>query len=94
MHVAPPLSDEDWNRVSHLFPHDTSARFGRPRRHPREIFEAILWVLENREKWHHLPQHYPPQQTCYIKWLQWRRAGIMSQAFALLGIGNLTHDGR
>lgn len=78
-----PLSDEDWNRVSHLFPHDISARFGRPRRHARAILEAILWILKNREKWHHLPQHYPPQQTCYIKWLQWRRAGVMSEVFAL-----------
>lgn len=64
--VAIPLSDEDWSRISHLFTEDTVPRFGRPRRAAREVLDAVLWVIVNGEKWHHLPPAFPPQQTCYI----------------------------
>ncbi|RFU48444.1 transposase [Paraburkholderia sp. DHOC27] len=73
-----PLSDEAWERVSHLVSRDVRQRFGRPARDPRDILNAILWVTMSNEKWHHLPANFPPSQTCYIRWLQWRRAGLMA----------------
>ncbi|MFM0047816.1 transposase [Paraburkholderia sediminicola] len=74
-----PLSDEAWQRVSHLLTQDSKQRFGRPARDPRNVLNAILWVIARKEKWHRLPATFPPSQTCYIKWLQWRRAGLMSK---------------
>ncbi|WP_230412921.1 transposase [Paraburkholderia antibiotica] len=73
-----PLSDDAWARISHLFEPVPNKRFGRPARPPREIINAILWILTRGEKWHRLPATFPPSQTCYIKWLQWRRSGLMS----------------
>ena len=73
-----PLSDDAWARISHLFKQDPKKRVGRPARPPREILNAILWVVARDEKWHRLPATFPPSQTCYIKWLQWRRTGLMS----------------
>jgi len=81
-----PLSDDAWARVSHLFKQNPQKRFGRPARHPREILDAILWVITRNEKWHRLPATFPPSQTCYIKWLQWRRAGLMSVILDELGL--------
>jgi len=78
------LTDRQWKSVSHLFPWGTEQRFGRPRRHPRDVLEAILWVTLNGEKWQHLPAQYPPTQTCYIKFLQWRRDGLLVEALAIL----------
>lgn len=74
-----PLSDEDWAKVEHLFPSAVKTGVGRPRRDPRDILNAIFWVTQTGAKWHHLPSHYPPAQSCYIKWLEWRRAGLMSK---------------
>jgi transposase len=74
-----PLSDEARMRVSHLLSRDSKQRFGRPARDPRDVLNAILWVTTRDEKWHRLPANFPPSQTCYIKWLQWRRAGLMTQ---------------
>ncbi|WP_144114178.1 transposase [Paraburkholderia sp. BCC1886] len=81
-----PLSDDAWDRVSHLLQQDSKPHFGRPPRNPRDVLNAILWVMTQGERWHHLPGNFPPSQTCYIKWLQWRRAGLMSTIFTELEI--------
>jgi transposase len=78
-----PLSDESWQAVCHLFEHPEAGR-GRPRRHPRQVLDAILWVLLNREKWHRLPANFPPTQTCYARWLQWNRDGTMNRVLTEL----------
>lgn len=80
-----PLSDEAWQKVSHLFDHPVTNRLGRPRRHPRGLLDAILWIHVNREKWHRLPATFPPAQTCYLKWLEWNRDGILADALDALG---------
>lgn len=82
-----PLSDEDWSKIEHLFPSISSKGVGRPRRDPRPIVEAIFWVTETGAKWHHLPSHYPPAQTCYIKWREWEKAGLMSKVADALDTG-------
>jgi transposase len=70
------LIDDEWRRVSSLFQTgDDRHRFGRPRRNPRDLLDAILWVVTQGERWHRIPSGMPPSQTCYIKYLQWRRDG-------------------
>ncbi|WP_407671755.1 MULTISPECIES: transposase [Paraburkholderia] len=81
-----PLSDEDWNRLVHLFPINNARRYGRYPRNPRDVLNAILWVLTQNERWHHLPAGMPPAQTCYIKYLQWRRLGIVARIAETLEI--------
>ncbi len=78
-----PLSDESWERVKHLFPASAPAR-GRPRRDAREILNAILWVQQTGEKWHRLPATFPPAQTCYVKFLEWRRTGHLQKVVELI----------
>ncbi|WP_156923792.1 transposase [Burkholderia sp. WSM2232] len=63
-----PLSDADWERVQSLFPEHTCKR-GRPRRSDRQILNAILWLQQTNEKWHRLPGTFPPQQTCYLRYM-------------------------
>ncbi|WP_083674667.1 transposase [Paraburkholderia sediminicola] len=77
------LSDEQWHCVEHLFSHFDFGR-GRPRRSDREILDAVLWVQTNEAKWHRLPSRYPPQQTCYARYLAWRRNGILQKALDTL----------
>jgi transposase len=71
------LSDEDWGRVEHLFPAGRRAP-GRPRADPRQILDAVLWACFDEHKWTSLPASYPPQQTCYITFLKWRRSGLLT----------------
>ncbi|MFM0610220.1 transposase [Paraburkholderia sediminicola] len=81
-----PLSDEDWAKIAHLFPSGPVNSVGRPRSDPRAIVDAIFWVMETGAKWHHLPAHYPPTQTCYIKWLEWKKTGLMSKIMQELDV--------
>ncbi|WP_218133027.1 transposase [Paraburkholderia phenazinium] len=69
--------------VEHLFRESPSAR-GRPRRAARDILNAILWIQQTGEKWHRLPASFPPQQTCYAKYIAWRRSGELQRAVELL----------
>jgi transposase len=78
-----PLSDDDWMHVEHLFRESPSPR-GRPRRAARDILNAILWIQQTGEKWHRLPANFPPQQTCYAKYIAWRRSGELQRAVELL----------
>ncbi|MGF6239667.1 transposase [Paraburkholderia sp. GAS38] len=81
--ISLPLSDSAWSRVEHLFP-DVSAGRGRPRRNERDILNAILWLQQTGEKWHRLPGTFPPQQTCYQRYILWKKLGILLQVAALL----------
>jgi transposase len=83
-----PLSDADWARVQRLFPEPPSAR-GRPRRSDREILNAILWLLQRKEKWHRLPGTFPPQQTCYLRYMTWKKTGVLEQVNELLPVEDL-----
>ncbi|WP_100249326.1 transposase [Paraburkholderia ginsengiterrae] len=78
-----PLSDADWARVQGLFPDLQSAR-GRPRRSDREILNAILWLQQRQEKWHRLPATFPPQQTCYLRYMTWKKTGVLDQVNEIL----------
>ncbi|NUX57640.1 transposase [Paraburkholderia youngii] len=72
-----PVTDEQWLLVAHLIQPQGRKGWGRPRRDPRTILDAILWVIITGERWHRLPRDFGPPQTAYMKWLQWKRQGIM-----------------
>lgn len=82
------LSDAEWEQVRHLFPTAGARKStGRPTADSRAVLDAILWIERTGERWIHLPAYFPPQQTCYAKYLQWKRSGLLDQVHALLGSG-------
>ena len=81
------LTDDEWDAVSHLFASPAKKTTGRPTADARAVLDAILWLERSGERWIYLPAHFPPQQTCYAKYLQWKRTGLLDQALALLKPG-------
>ncbi|HTJ93086.1 MAG TPA: transposase [Pararobbsia sp.] len=80
------LSDAQWSCIEHLFDDPRpSSKAGRPPANARAILNAIRWIQHTRERWIHLPAHYPPQQTCYIKFLAWKKSGLLSEVERILG---------
>lgn len=58
------LTDYQWSLIKPLIPSKTST-CGRARRDPRQLFNAIFWVLITGSPWCALPKHYGPWHTAY-----------------------------
>src|SRR5947207_3667392 len=56
------LTDEQWDLVEYLFPERTEGR-GRPRKSPREVLNALFWILRSGAPWRDLPERYGPWQS-------------------------------
>jgi transposase len=64
---------------------------GRPPIQPRPILDGILWKIRNNAPWESLPRgtgdlpaRYPSHQTCYRRYRQWRRDGLLDRIFITL----------
>jgi putative transposase len=68
------LSDGEWSYLSPYLP--TPKATGRPRIHsPREILNAIFYVLRSGCPWRLLPHDFPPWKTVFHYFRAWRLDG-------------------
>ena len=65
------LTDEAWARIAPLLP-EKGRRGGRWRDH-RTVVNGISWKLRTGAPWRDLPARYAPWQTCYDRFVRWRR---------------------
>ena len=80
------LTDEQWQVLEPLIPEPPRREDGkgRPRRHPREVLDGILWILRTGAQWADLPDRYPPYQTCHRRFQEWVRSGVLDQVLQAL----------
>ena len=74
------LTDEAWAWVEPLLP-EGGRRGGRWREH-RTVTNGILWKLRTGAPWRDLPERYGPWQTCYDRFVRWRRDGTWEHLLA------------
>ena len=68
-------AEEAWRRLEVWLA--SMRRSGRPYSHPRrEVFDAIVEVMQTDCGWQALPSHFPGWKTVYAQYRQWRKAGI------------------
>lgn len=75
--AEPPPDEVEivWKRLEPLLP--PQKRTGRPYGHPRRlVLEAIVYVMRTNCGWGNLPSQFPPWQTVYSQFTQWRKTGI------------------
>ena len=87
------LTDRQWRRMApHLPPPKPG---GRPRSADvGEVVNAILYVLRNGIVWRALPHDFPPWQTVYHYFRQWRLDGTWEAIHAALREEVRSADGR
>jgi putative transposase len=74
------VTDAQWQRIAFCFVRPPSSR-GRPRRWPeREIVNAIFYAVRGGQGWRLLPHDFPPWQTVYGYYWQWRNRGVWEQS--------------
>ena len=77
------LSDAEWGCLKPYLPAPNT--YGRPRLHsPREILDAILYILKSGCAWRLLPHDFPPWQTVYHYFRAWRLSGIWERMHSAL----------
>ncbi len=74
------LTDEAWARIAPLLS-ENGRRGGRWSDH-REVVNGILWKLRAGAPWRDLPARYAPWQTCYDRFVRWRRDGTWDRLLA------------
>jgi putative transposase len=80
---ATDLSDAEWTLLEPYLP--TSKSTGRPRMHgPREMLNAIFYVLRSGCPWRLLPRNFPPWKTVYHYFRVWRIDGTFERLNAVL----------
>ena len=68
------LTDDEWDLLEPHLP--ASKKRGRPRLHsPREILDAIFYVLKSGCQWRMLPTDFPPWKTVFHYFRAWRVDG-------------------
>jgi putative transposase len=77
------LTDAEWKHIEPFVP---SPKYrGRQRIHtPREILNAVFYVLRSGCAWRLLPREYPPWKTVYHYFRQWRIDGTFEKLNAVL----------
>jgi transposase len=71
------LTDDQWDCISDLFP--APAKTGRPPRDPREMVDAILWILRTGAPWRDLPEEFGPFQTAWQAFDKWNADGTLDK---------------
>src|SRR3989304_3026325 len=72
------LSDKEWELLNPLLPLPKAR--GRKRRvNLREIVNAIFYVLRTGCQWDYLPHDFPPSDTVYGYFRQWKNDGTWGQ---------------
>ncbi len=68
------MTDREWDKIA---PHLPAAKpTGRPRKHDlRQIVNAIFYLLQSGCQWDMLPRDFPPWQTVYRYFRDWREGG-------------------
>ena len=74
------LSDYQWEQIKNFIPAKTS-KCGRARRDPRELINAIVWVLRTGSPWCALPEKYGNWHTAYNNFRKWTQEGVMAKIF-------------
>jgi transposase len=75
------LTDAAWAWLRPLLP--TNGKRGKQWRDHRQVLNGILWRLRVGAPWRDVPERYGPWQTCYDRFVRWRRDGTWDRLLAL-----------
>ena len=79
------LSDVEWACLKLHLPAPKQRGRGRPKVHsPREILNAIFYLLKSGCPWRLLPRDFPPWKTVYDWFRKWRIDGTFERLNAAL----------
>ncbi len=74
------LTEEAWGRIEQQLP--PNGKRGKQWGEHRKVINGILWRLRTGAPWRDIPERYGPWQTCYDRFVRWRRDGTWDRLLA------------
>jgi putative transposase len=68
------LTDAEWKRIEPIFD-----RFRFDEHDPRELVNAVFYLVKSGCQWRMLPDEFPPWQTVYYHFRKWRRLNLLQR---------------
>lgn len=88
------LTDPQWDLIAPLIP-DRLPKSLPPAKHsPREMVNAILYVVRNGCTWRGLPHDFPPWQSVYGRFRRWTDCGLLAKVVRTLHVEERLRCGR
>ena len=78
------LHEWQWQLIRDLFPPPKAT--GRKRRDPRQMLNAIFWILCGGASWRDLPERYGPWQSAYHWYRTWTNDGTFDRILERLQV--------
>jgi transposase len=78
------LSKRNWCKIRPILPAEHSGQKGHPYRGHRKVINGILWRLRTGAPWRDIPKRYGPWQTCYDRFVRFRKNGLWQTILELL----------
>jgi len=86
------MSDEEFELITPLLP--PAKRRGRKRSDPREILNALFYLIRCGCPWRLLPKDFPPFTTVQNHFYAWRDSGLWTQIVCVLVMNARESEGR
>ncbi|WP_423824813.1 transposase [Salinibacter ruber] len=67
-------SGAEWKQIEPIFD-----RFRFDEHDPRDLLNAVFYILKTGSQWRMLPSDYPPRQTVYYHFRKWRRLNLLQR---------------
>src|SRR5688572_26696288 len=83
------LTDSQWEVIEEIVDNQRKNKHEK-----RVIFNAILWILTTGSQWRNMESKYPPWQTVYYHYRQWKRRGLIEHILDVLAIRERKKAGR
>ncbi len=71
------MSNSEWELIADIFPEPATT--GRPPRDPRELLDAIFWIVRTGAPWRDIPEEYGPWKTVYNHFDRWNSDGTLDR---------------
>ena len=75
------LTDPEWEVIKPIVDNQRKIKHEK-----RLIINAILWLLTTGSQWRNMESKYPPWQTVYYHFRQWKKRGVIEELVDLLAI--------
>ena len=88
------LSDKEWYIVQPMLELPEKRRGPKRKWSFRQVLDAIFYILKTGCQWRYLPKGFPPWQTVYYHFRQWKRQGLWSRLHGRLRRATRIKHGR